>query len=1030
MNKKTTFRFNVLAMLIVAVIFINLSCVNVFAATPHDPFNGIIPARFDGKNGAAGNVVAGAAGGVHAVRNGEWAVYKDVYFDSSPIMVEVVCSTDEGNKGEMQLRLDSPTGPLIASIKTKPEGWSVNTLYRIPVSIEFTGKHDIYYVGKGGACDTHSIKFYKGTATNNYLIFDGADSYVDISGSPYKFEISSVSALGLIKPKDSSYFDPNIPVTRGELASVVYNIIGIDSGEVEKAFADVSEDYEYSQQINQLFNMGIVKGNSASNFLPNEFATPEQAVLMLTRVLAYDMLYSKEEYKEFSNDMPDYKLMRGVSDEDISDVLRKDVLAKLVYNAINSDYYSLDTIGQKGNTYKKIKGILCQTKGIYMSEGVVWENSSSNIYDVDSVSKKGYVVIEGEKYATAKTNADKYLGVKCEYYYRVENGENVLAAIIPANDISVKKFTSLHDEIISISDSLIEYEAENGKKKELNVSKGASILYNGKVIDDKLSDLIGNGEFQGEVICISNNNSKIADVVFVEQYVNIKVKNIDISGEKIIDEFSGEAFPIDSNDTILVLKKDGESYFADSIEKGDIATVYCSKNTKGQKICRIYITTNHVEGIATEIADDEVIIDGSKYTISNECIDEIKLGVTSVFTLNIYNEVICCKISDNKEMLLGALVDRCVDGQAFSKKVLAKIFTANAMVEQFEFADKVIIDGVSCKNLDEVYNGVGTFDGLKSVRLKTPVKYKLNSENKIVILDTHMTANGDKYDTLKDLTGGRKNLTYVVEHGMFLNGGLWQNAITNDAKVIQFWNHNEESITYSDIYTALSYEASLTVPVELYSTDPDSEVADIIMLYDVSSFQNKGYLILVDKVKKTMDTGTEMETYVVEGVCDGRSFSITMNPYTLDINNSKIRKVVEDLKKGDLVIIGRDSDNKGCTAHLQFIHDGSEYTSNGTQAYRHLNTDYTGLNTCDIMLGTVEDIDNGYAKVIFGNNPARGYEYVNLKYATISCYDYNGGHEILTPRISIDNILPGDKVVFYLYGGNKAFVYKHPSING
>lgn len=1032
MIKNNSSKFKINLLLLAIVMITSLINTNVFASG-HDPYKGIIPANFDAKNGAAGDVVAGAAGGVHAIRNGEYAVYKDVDFEFSPTIVELYCSTDEENKGEMQLRLDSASGPLIASIKTKPDGWFVRTQYRIPISIEFTGKHDIYYVGRGGACDTHSIKFYHDDTLKDYYVFDGSKRFYDISDSLYEFEILSTVELGLITPKDENYFDPNIPVTRGQFASVVYNIVGNYGGIFnENIFTDIPLDYEYASAINQLYGMGIVKGDSETTFAPYDFITTEQAVIMLNRMLGYEELIGNKEgdYDEYLRNTPDYKLINGISDDDRAGILRKGAMSKLIYNAVNAEYLSLESISNNGNTYKKLKGILYQTKGIYKSEGVITETPMSNLYNVNSESKSGYVIIDDEEYQIGKTKADTLFGVNCEYYYKIENNEKILVGIVPSRNVSVIKLDSkLDDDIIKISDDKIVYLNDKGKEKKVQISEKAAIIYNGKPIDDDIDNIVGQGDFQGEISCVFNDNDNYADVVFIEQYTNIKVKTIDISGQKIIDELSGNSYTINNVDSLLIVEKDGQKFFADSIARGDIATVYCSKNKTGKKICRIYLSTNLIQGTASMREEDRLTIGDTEYKISNECQDDIKMGIASLVGLNIYNEIVTFDIDEGNELNLGAIIDFKINSKKIDKEAKVKLFTQNGKIESYDLADNVTIDGVLCKNVDEIYNGKDSFLGLKDLRLKTAVKYRINADNKITVLDTHMKGVDGNYDSLKDLTNGKKNLQYINEHRLFLNGSYWMYPVKKDAKVIQFWTFSDEFITFDNIYDSFEYGSAVSAYVELYSTDPNSEVADVVLVYDVSSFQNKGYHILVDKVAKTIDPESGVDTYTVSGCSEGHDFSITMNPEVLDKDNSRIRNVLDGLHKGDLVTIGRDINNNGCTAWLQFVHNGSEYSANGMKADHYKDKDYMSVSTCDIMLGTVLGVDNGFVKVYFGNNPARGTEFVDLNYAEIACYDYNDGNEILIPNLSVDNILVGDKILFVLYGNNKAYVFRHPDLD-
>lgn len=90
-------------------------------------------------------------------RKKHWAMYQNVDFGMvEPKSVEINMAVPTGREGrDIEVRLDSPTGPIIATLTThmtdtepgsKEEDWDVFGVHTATISKAITGKHDIYIV--------------------------------------------------------------------------------------------------------------------------------------------------------------------------------------------------------------------------------------------------------------------------------------------------------------------------------------------------------------------------------------------------------------------------------------------------------------------------------------------------------------------------------------------------------------------------------------------------------------------------------------------------------------------------------------------------------------------------------------------------------------------------------------------------------------------------------------------------------------------------------------------------------------------
>lgn len=106
--------------------------------------------------------------------------------------------------------------------------------------------------------------------------------YTDASTHWAKDAIAFVSDHALFQGVGQGQFAPDVPMTRGMLSTVLHRLTGSpDSGSA--AFGDVAADTWYAPGIAWASELGIVTGYSADAFGPNDPLTREQLAVMLYR---------------------------------------------------------------------------------------------------------------------------------------------------------------------------------------------------------------------------------------------------------------------------------------------------------------------------------------------------------------------------------------------------------------------------------------------------------------------------------------------------------------------------------------------------------------------------------------------------------------------------------------------------------------------------------------------------------------------------------------------------------------------------
>ncbi len=112
--------------------------------------------------------------------------------------------------------------------------------------------------------------------------------FADIDGSVHEQAIRCMAALGFVRGRTTTAFDPRANVTRGQLASFLARYLAFSGAPLDptdQGFTDVAGSV-HEDAINALAQLGIARGTTASTFGPNRPITRAQAASLMARTLA------------------------------------------------------------------------------------------------------------------------------------------------------------------------------------------------------------------------------------------------------------------------------------------------------------------------------------------------------------------------------------------------------------------------------------------------------------------------------------------------------------------------------------------------------------------------------------------------------------------------------------------------------------------------------------------------------------------------------------------------------------------------
>lgn len=438
-----------------------------------------------------------------------------------------------------------------------------------------------------------------------------------------------------------------------------------------------------------------------------------------------------------------YKMIVNSLDIEVSEVTKiKD--GSITYSTANNEtilnvYFDIDTV-----------------------EGVVAENDLSTFY-LPTDNGKGALVIDGVKYFYDDDHASELLGHNIKAYVKSDDNNKVIYAKpyqSPLLTITDTDFDNYKTNTITY------YTDVSSKRKTARLVSKPIVLYNDVAYPNYTAEDIKN--FNGELVLIDNNDNGVYDVIKIYDYVYGFVDTVNVIDKAI--RFSNPAHKYLSleeydDNNITLYNEDGDSVVFGYILNDDFL---CIAESKTKHKCTIIINRDTIEGTVNEKDDDEITIDNVDYVIAPFAkaeIDKLAVGTPYKFYLDNSGRIVGAKkgsVSDTDYAFIMAVAS----SGTLNANCRVKLIDSKGEIHELDFADRVCIDGKSVKH-SAIISAITADNG--SVRQL--VKYRTNSEGKVIFLDTAMTNVNDGNDTLKLDTYMSFSAEYRNKGGVGLFGG-------------------------------------------------------------------------------------------------------------------------------------------------------------------------------------------------------------------------------------------------------------------
>ena len=530
-------------------------------------------------------------------------------------------------------------------------------------------------------------------------------------------------ATSLLKAiSDNSIYDEpgDEFVERWEYVSAVVEITGGNHGETGSVFTDVPSNAEYASDIYCALDTGLI--SSGDTFRPDDPIKLQEALKVAISALNLDI------YADRKGGYPSgYNVI--AEEVDLTDNIKSteylthsDMII-LIYNLLNANPLTITSIQGLGAQYGISDETLLQSLyNIERAEGIITQTKTVSYDPLYTYNKNNFIVmVDGEPYES-EIDLEEYFGMNCMVFYRHDDSSDTIISVYPKknNEVSLDI-----DDIDSFDGTRLVYYADGGSKRTTyKVSNSYLELYNGRISSPRVEDIT---QLSGTVRLLDNNDDGTYEVLFINCYSYVAVKNVNIPERMIEDQNSSENNISIDEDTVLftVCSYDNSELKISDIKAGDVLEIQKSNDNS---LLRIRILDAPITVTIDSISDDEITADGVEYSISGYAKEYCANRFTAGTQANIYvgrnNEIAYAYFAES-DYRYGYMTNLYVEDDG---SYAAKIFTMSGAFEHFSLANRIKMDNMSRMSPETVYNNIGADPQL--------IRYKLNGDGEISAIDT------------------------------------------------------------------------------------------------------------------------------------------------------------------------------------------------------------------------------------------------------------------------------------------------------
>jgi len=732
-----------------------------------------------------------------------------------------------------------------------------------------------------------------------------------------------LTALGFMESIDTT--DLNAVVTRGEFAAVVIELLGIDArADGKRWFIDVDEKTANYDSISTAAQYGVIHG-SDGYFYPDRQITYLEAATILVNALGYkDYAFYQGAYSPGYLKMAESTGIKKNVTAGSDTPVTVGMTARLLLNAGNANIV-IPTIAGTKVTVEEGDTLFWEKHKISNGDGILIGNEYTTLTNPDGLSKNTIQIGNFLGNVYYNNEAINLIGQHVEYYYMSDDGENMVCWISSLEHKNEVRVVPSYDiEGFDKASMTLTYEYENRTKSTV-IPASASVIYNGKMtigyfytengVEKSIFDMEN-----GEATLIDNDNDGDIDVVVILSYENYVVAGVNKIEKKIYDMYdASKVIDFEGYDepgkSWIITDKNGKVVDFEKITEKTVISVAQSSDSN---FLRGVVCEDTVMGVisGSQIKDGEqiIVMGNNEYVVcsnytDNKSVPSVGTNVTIYF--------------DFMGKIAGIGTETASTGFAFLMKIWVddieeeawvKMITADGTKANYRLADKVNIDGVRFK-------GAGLIEHMKAMSDYQVIRYKMNNEKQIIMLDTtavEAASDDNKLRCIQNMTG----LRYYDQGSLFGHEG----TMAVDASTIYFETPSLENKTRYDDYKIGSVVGFSTLYyVAGYTSDDDGFVCEVVHKSTAASgnFTGNDPWLLVADIVETIDE-EDQPVKRITGHSNGKTIEIDISA-NCTVGPDGTTATVNDLDVGECIMYTKDANGK--IAYFEFMTD---LTKDGT----------------------------------------------------------------------------------------------------
>lgn len=544
-----------------------------------------------------------------------------------------------------------------------------------------------------------------------------------VLGAGTEADFAFLKAVGILDPAFSS---DTTYVTRREAAMLLVRAANSHKAAPKERFSDVSVGDAYAAEIAMAYDLGLISGYGDGTFHPKQSVTYNQMVKMLVVLLGY-----KDNAEALGGYPAGYQII--ANQKDVSrgldakgeEPLNYSDMARLMRSALLAPLAEGETYENGFVEYAETgQNILSAWHGIDYLRGEVTADYLITV-EADKAVKQDEVAIAGKVVHAGATNAASLICRKVEAF--IDRETETVLYIEPHASSGVTVINAA--DVVKAEAGKIVY--EDGENEKTEIISGAKLIRNGVLFDTfKAEDI----DFKnGQIKLVTEGGS--VKYIIAEAYINKIVDYVDANAKKVYFKDGSEKTVDPGSSTVktVFLEATGFPSGLEHCYPWDIFSVM-----ESDKVLKIIRSEKLVQGTVEELSTDGITVDGVSFKFcygykADPALTQPELGMQADFYLDYAGRLAAIDTSFSKSGKYGVLVG--MHGKSgLETQVQLKLYTEDAEMCGFEFADYVRFNTESKKEADLIAGSNEIFDGTKAIRQL--VTYKLNSHGEISEINT------------------------------------------------------------------------------------------------------------------------------------------------------------------------------------------------------------------------------------------------------------------------------------------------------